>query len=48
MILINEVAQKLQDILNGVDTETQSIERPVDYLFNFITPGFHLDSIAND
>lgn len=50
MILLYEVAQKIQNILNGVDQEvnvTAGLSRPVDYEFQVQTTGFHIDSIAD-
>lgn len=47
MILLTEVAQKLENILNGNDSETTGLTRPVDYDFVVETQGFHLDHIQN-
>lgn len=45
MIYLHEVAQKLENILNGVDDETSSLIRPNDFYFKVETVGFHLDHI---
>ena len=45
MINLPQVAKKLEDILNGVDTETIANTRNVDYEFVVATEGFHLDKI---
>lgn len=47
MILINEVAKKIEDILNGTDPEVAALRlnRPVDYYFKVATEGFHIDRI---
>jgi hypothetical protein len=45
MILLNEVAEKLQKILNGTDSETASFSRATDFQFVVATQGFHLDNI---
>jgi len=47
MIVLTEIATKLQNILNGIDLETIAIQRPVDYEFLVATQGFHLDKISN-
>lgn len=47
MIVLSEVAKKLQNILNGIDSETSTIERPVSYEFVVATQGFHLDKISD-
>ena len=49
MILLNEVAQKIEDILNGSDEEIirMGLQPPTGYYFKVATEGFHLDSIAN-
>lgn len=44
MILLTEVAKKLEDILNGSDTEfTQA--NPTPYFFKVQTDGYHIDNI---
>ena len=50
MILLNEVAEKLNAILNGTDTETLDLGliRNVDYYFSVATTGYHLDNIKNE
>lgn len=47
MIILSEVAQKLEKILNGVDSETQSISNPLSNPYYFVveTEGFHIDHI---
>jgi hypothetical protein len=47
MILLNEVAKKIEDILNGVDTEVINLRLnpPTNYYFKVATEGFHLDKI---
>lgn len=51
MIILNKVAEKLQNILNGTDTEVGTngtvvqIDNPTDYQFVVATQGFHLDKI---
>lgn len=47
MIIINEIAKKLEDILNGEDFETTQFTRPTDFEFSVATEGFHLDHIYN-
>lgn len=46
MIILTEVAQKLENILNGVDSETSSLTNPAGFYFKVATEGFHIDSIA--
>ena len=50
MILLNEVATKLQKIFNGVDAEivNKGIESPTDFYFAIETTGFHIDHIKNN
>lgn len=45
MILLNEIAQKLEAILNGTDIETMEFSRPTDFEFAVETSGYHLDHI---
>ena len=47
MILLNEVAKKIEDILNGVDNEVVNLRLnpPTNYYFKVATEGFHLDKI---
>ena len=45
MILLTEIAKKLQDILNGTDSETSSYTRPVDFDFHVQNEGYHLDNV---
>lgn len=47
MILLNEVAKKIEDILNGTDSEVVNLrlQRPTNYYFKVATEGFHLDKI---
>ena len=47
MIILTEVARKLENILNGVDEETTSYTRPFDFEFSVKAEGFHLDHIYN-
>lgn len=48
MIILTEVATKLENILNGSDSETSSLTRTVTYDFKVATEGFHIDNIIND
>lgn len=48
MIILTEVATKLENILNGNDSETSSLTRTVTYDFKVATEGFHIDNIIND
>ena len=54
MILLNEVSQKLQNILNGTDTEVSptgtvvQTTNPTDYQFVVYTQGFHLDKVYDE
>lgn len=45
MILLNEVAQKLENILNGTDPEVVALglQPPTSYFFKVATEGFHID-----
>ena len=45
MILLTEIAKKLQDILNGTDSETSSYTRPADFDFHVQNEGYHLDNV---
>lgn len=45
MILLTEITKKLQNILNGIDEETSSYTRPVDYDFHVQNEGYHLDNV---
>lgn len=47
MIILTEVAKKIQDILNGTDSETSHLSNPTDFEFVVNTEGFHIDSIAS-
>ena len=44
-VILTEVAQKISDILNGIDAETIGISRDNQYEFVVATEGFHLDYI---
>lgn len=49
MIILDEVAKKLQDILNGVDSETNTtLTNPLSGTYYFVvnTVGFHIDSLV--
>ena len=49
MIILDEVAKKLQDILNGVDSETSTtLTNPLSGTYYFVvnTVGFHIDSLV--
>lgn len=46
MIILDEVAKKLQNILNGKDSETQSFQNPTGFDFVVYTPGLHIDTLA--
>ena len=48
MILLNEVAIKLENILNGTDSETTTLTNPTNFLFQVETEGYHLDHIMNE
>ena len=48
MIIINEVAIKLQNILNGKDSEVAISSLPSDFSFQIAIDGFHLDHIKGD
>jgi len=50
MILLNEVAEKLNAIFNGTDTEINNlgIQKPNDFYFMVATTGFHLDNIKQE
>lgn len=45
MILLNEVAKKIEDILNGIDSEVVALglQPPTSYFFKVATEGFHID-----
>lgn len=45
MIYLQEVAEKLNAILNGTDTETSGHNNPTDFLFMVETQGYHLDLV---
>lgn len=45
MIILSEVAQKLENILNGLDEETQNLNNPTNFNFQVETEGFHIDHI---
>lgn len=47
MIILSEVAIKLENILNGTDSETSSITNPTDFLYQVETEGYHLDHIMS-
>ena len=47
MIFLTEVATKLNNILNGTDTETSSIIKPNEFQFLVQTHGVMLDTIAD-
>lgn len=47
MIILSEVATKLENILNGNDTETSSYTNPTNFLFQVETEGYHLDHIMS-
>ena len=46
MIILTEVAQKLENILNGNDNEVL-LTNPTDYEFVVLTQGFHIDKVAD-
>lgn len=48
MIILSEVAQKLERILNGVDNETSRYSNPTSFYFVVETEGFHIDHIAKE
>lgn len=48
MIILTEVATKLENILNGIDSETSSLTNPTGFNFKVATEGLHLDAITND
>lgn len=45
MIVLNEVATKLEKILNGLDSETSGLTNPTPYYFKVETEGFHIDHV---
>lgn len=45
MIILSEVATKLEKILNGSDSETSGITNPTDFYYQVETEGFHIDHI---
>ena len=45
MIVLSEVATKLENILNGNDTETSTITGRSDFIFRVEAQGFHIDHI---
>lgn len=49
MIRLDEVAIKLENILNGTDAEIASLDivRPNDFVYSVQTEGFHIDHIYN-
>lgn len=47
MIILTEVAQKIENILNGNDTETTALGRANDFDFKVECQGFHMDRIFN-
>jgi len=47
MIILNEISEKLQKVLNNIDTEI-SIVNPLGYRFVVMTQGFHIDSINGE
>lgn len=47
MIILEEVAKKISDILNKTDNEVSASAIPFDYQFLVETEGFYLDSIAD-
>ena len=51
MIRLNEVAKKLEDILNGVDQEViakvPNADNPTGFYYKVATEGFHLDSVVD-
>ena len=47
MIILPEIAQKIENILNGADAETSEITRPFDFEFRVATQGYHLDHIID-
>ena len=48
MIILSEVAQKIQNILNGSDSETSTLTNPTDFLYEVQTEGYHLDHIIGE
>ena len=47
MIILKEVAEKLQNILNGTDSETSGLSNPTSFYCQVATEGFHIDEIAD-
>lgn len=45
MIIISEVAQKLEKILNGLDLQTSDKQNPTPFFFHVETEGFHIDHL---
>lgn len=48
MIILSEVATKIQNILNGSDSETSTLTNPTDFLYEVQTEGYHLDHIMSE
>lgn len=48
MIILSEVAKKLNDILNNKDSETSGFTNPTDFLYEVQTEGYHLDHIMGE
>lgn len=48
MVVLSEVAIKLQNILNGIDAEIVGLQRDTDLFFKVETEGYHLDTIADN
>lgn len=48
MIILSEVATKLNNILNGSDSETSTLTNPTDFLYEVQTEGYHLDHIMGE
>ena len=45
MIILTEVAKKLENILNGNDSETTAFTNPTAFSFMVATEGFHIDEL---
>lgn len=45
MIILSEVAQKLEKILNGLDEEVTGLTNPTPFVFGVAAEGLHLDNI---
>lgn len=45
MIILTEVAEKIENILNGKDSETSAFTNPTQFAFMVATEGFHIDEL---